>query len=60
MPRGDGRGPIGMGPKSGLVMGFCAGFTRPGFTNWTGRGFFCNFSGEFGRRNMFYATGLPG
>ncbi len=25
MPRGDGRGPIGMGPMTGRAAGFCAG-----------------------------------
>ncbi len=34
MPRGDGTGPMGMGPMSGRGMGFCAGFGRPGYMHW--------------------------
>jgi hypothetical protein len=26
MPRGDGTGPMGVGPKTGRGAGFCAGF----------------------------------
>ncbi|HPN84171.1 MAG TPA: DUF5320 domain-containing protein [Victivallales bacterium] len=66
MPRGDGTGPIGMGPKTGRSAGFCAGFESQGFMNpglgfggRMGRGFFCRGGGR-GMRNMFYATGLPG
>jgi len=42
MPQGDGTGPAGMGPMTGRVMGFCAGFNSPGFMNsgfGRGRGF---------------------
>jgi hypothetical protein len=31
MPRGDRTGPIGMGPMTGRRMGFCAGYSYPGF-----------------------------
>jgi hypothetical protein len=31
MPFGDGTGPLGLGPMTGRVAGFCAGFGRPGF-----------------------------
>jgi len=55
MPRGDGTGPGGMGPMTGRAAGFCAGYSVPGFMNPVGgRG------GGWGRRNGFYATGLPG
>jgi hypothetical protein len=39
MPRGDGTGPLGMGPMTGRGAGYCAGYTVPGFMNpaW-GRG----------------------
>jgi hypothetical protein len=63
MPRGDGTGPMGMGPMTGRGAGFCAGFGMPGFLN---RGFWLGFGrgrggrGGFGWRNMFYATGLTG
>lgn len=31
MPRGDRRGPDGMGPMTGRGLGYCAGYDRPGF-----------------------------
>lgn len=56
MPRGDGTGPMGLGPMTGRAAGFCAGYTVPGYMNpipgrgrGRGRGF----------RNMYFATGLP-
>lgn len=33
MPRGDGTGPLGMGPRTGRAAGFCSGFALPGFLN---------------------------
>jgi hypothetical protein len=64
MPRGDGTGPMGMGPMTGRGAGFCAGLGVPGFAN---RGLGFGFGrgrggrgGGRGRRNMFYATGLTG
>jgi len=33
MPRGDGTGPMGMGPMTGRGAGYCAGFPTPGFMN---------------------------
>lgn len=68
MPRGDGTGPTGMGPMSGRRLGYCAGFETPGYANPAPRrGFGMGFGrgrgfggGGHGRRNMFYATGLPG
>ncbi|HEY63579.1 MAG TPA: DUF5320 domain-containing protein [Caldilineae bacterium] len=65
MPRGDGTGPMGLGPMTGRGAGFCAGFGVPGFMNpfgyrmgW-GRGVWGGWGGR-GWRNMYYATGLPG
>ncbi len=72
MPRRDGTGPMGMGPKTGRAAGFCAGFEMPGYMNQgpgrgLGMGFGCGRGrgrgaggGGHGWRNMFYATGLPG
>lgn len=65
MPGGDGTGPMGMGPMSGRGAGYCAGYPAPGFMNPVGgRGFcgrgFGGRGGGRGRRNMFWATGLPG
>jgi len=33
MPRGDGTGPLGLGPMTGRAAGYCAGFPVPGFMN---------------------------
>ncbi len=49
MPRGDGTGPLGQGPRTGRGMGFCAGYSAPGYMNAGfgrrfrrfGRGFGC-------------------
>ena len=66
MPRGDGTGPQGMGSMTGRAMGFCAGYAQPGYASpgfgaGTGLGFGRGFrGGGWGRRNMYYATGLPG
>ncbi|HOK04767.1 MAG TPA: DUF5320 domain-containing protein [Victivallales bacterium] len=64
MPRGDGTGPMELGPMTGRGAGYCAGFNVPGFMNngqyWIGRGFFCRGGRGRGYRNMYYATGLPG
>ncbi len=30
MPRGDGTGPMGMGPGTGKELGYCSGFEAPG------------------------------
>ncbi len=39
MPRGDGTGPMGMGPMTGRAAGYCAGYPVPGFMNpYGGRG----------------------
>lgn len=62
MPRGDGTGPMGMGPMTGRSAGYCASFAAPGYANPVG--FAGGFGGGFGRglgfRRMFYATGVPG
>ncbi len=67
MPRGDGTGPMGLGSMTGRAAGFCAGYNAPGYMNpisgrgyaGMGRGFFGRGGGR-GRRNWFYATGVPG
>ena len=33
MPRGDGTGPMGMGPMTGRGAGYCAGYSVAGFMN---------------------------
>ncbi len=61
MPRGDGTGPMGMGPMTGRAAGFCAGGGVAGFaSSGQGLGFGRGRGGGRGRRNMFYATGLTG
>jgi len=56
MPFGDGTGPMGMGPMTGRRMGYCAGYPTPGYMINPGYG----RGGGRGRRNWFYATGMPG
>ncbi len=70
MPRRDATGPMGMGPMTGRAAGNCAGVEMPGLTNNAGgRNFGMGFGrgagfggrgGGFGRRNRFFATGVPG
>lgn len=56
MPRGDGTGPMGMGPLTGRAFGFCAGFRTPGFTNpgtGAGLGRGCGYGRGFRRMSSF-------
>ena len=62
MPGGDRTGPMGMGPRTGWGAGFCAGYGVPGFSNvgyGAGHTLFGGRGGR-GRRNRFFATGVPG
>lgn len=59
MPAGDRTGPAGAGPMTGRGMGYCAGYSVPGYTNAApgmGRGMANRFG--FGRgggfRRRFY------
>lgn len=58
MPRGNGMGPMRMGPMTGRGAGYCAGFNTPGYVNSARN--FAGFGGGRGFRRMFYATGVPG
>lgn len=59
MPRGDGTGPVGVGPMTGRKAGICAGFSTAGFTKPRGMRFpRRDFRGR-GWRHCFYETGLP-
>jgi len=60
MPGGDRTGPMGMGSMSGRGLGYCAGYTAPGFANaMPGRGF--GFGGGFGRgRGLGLGLGFRG
>jgi len=33
MPRGDGTGPRGEGPMTGRRVGYCTGYSAPGYAN---------------------------
>lgn len=57
MPRGDRRGPAGMGPMTGRRMGFCSGYAAPGYAS-AGFGMGRGWGRGFGR--MRYAAGFPG
>lgn len=54
MPRGDGTGPMGMGPMTGRRLGACAGFGAPGYANNR-----CGMGRGRGFRRMYHMTGLP-
>ncbi|MCP4685433.1 MAG: DUF5320 domain-containing protein [bacterium] len=73
MPRGDKTGPTGMGSLTGRGAGYCVGAGTPGYMNpgvspaagfgrgggrGLGRG--ASTGGGRGRRNMYFATGMPG
>ena len=49
MPRGDRRGPNGMGPMTGRGAGFCSGNNAPGYTN---NGVAGGYGRGFGGRQM--------
>ena len=62
MPGGDRTGPMGMGPRTGWGAGYCAGYGVPGYANpgYNAGGAFFGGRGGRGRRNRFFATGVPG
>ena len=61
MPGGDRTGPMGLGPMTGRGAGFCAGYGIPGYTDPGYRqGLSFGAYGGRGRRNRFFATGVPG
>jgi Spy/CpxP family protein refolding chaperone len=67
MPRGDGTGPMGTGPRTGRGAGGCGGGNAAGFATsgaglgfGRGRGGHRGQRGGHGRRNMYHATGLTG
>jgi hypothetical protein len=65
MPAYNGMGPQGAGPMTGWGRGYCMTFLNrgAGFVPGYGRGSRCSAGfgrpGGRGRRNCFYATGLP-
>ncbi len=58
MPGGDGTGPAGLGSMTGRGAGYCAGYEAPGFMTAMHGGL--RRWPRWGRRNLFYGTGLPG
>ena len=60
MPRGDKTGPNGMGPMTGRGLGFCNGYSAPGFMNpGFGRGMGRGFGRGFGWRRMAFMPLAP-
>lgn len=62
MPRGDRTGPMGGGPRTGRSMGFCSGYSTPGFMN-PGAGYGYGRGMGYGRgwgRGMGLARGRGG
>jgi len=64
MPGGDRTGPLGYGPMTGRMAGFCRGYGQPGFENpqpTLGRGLGLARGAGFGRgrgwRHRRFATG---
>jgi len=54
LPRGNRTGPLGLGPRTGRGLGYCSGYTTPGFTKnfgYFGRG----FGRGFGMRYPYYS-----
>jgi hypothetical protein len=62
MPGGDRTGPVGRGSMTGRGVGFCAGYGASRFTNrgYGAGGAVFGGRGGRGRRNRFFATGVPG
>ena len=55
MPRGDGSGPMGMGPMTGRGAGFC----NPSMYRVNNRAYFGAYGMGRGYRRQYYATGIP-
>jgi len=60
MPRGDGAGPMGLGPMTGRAVGYCSGNSVPGYLNQPFRNVYCRRGGGRGFHQGFWATGVPG
>jgi len=59
MPRGDRRGPNGMGPMTGRGAGYCTGNNAPGYMNGGAAGFGYGMGGGrgFGGRHNGFGAG---
>jgi hypothetical protein len=61
VPRGDGTGPMGMGPMTGRAAGYCAGYPMPGFMNpYGGRSFGRGYAPYAAPYGGLGAGGAPG
>jgi len=61
MPGGNRTGPMGFGPMTGRGLGFCAGYSAPGFMNPSQAWGWGGGSGRGrGWRHRYWATGIPG
>lgn len=58
MPSGDRTGPMGQGPRTGRMLGYCSGYDAPGFSSNTGVRLRRSFGFGFGRgRSHGYGFG---
>lgn len=64
MPRGDGTGPLGLGPMTGRAAGYCAGYGLPGYVTPVGGrglgGWGQGRAGGRGRGRRFLGPGVVG
>lgn len=59
MPRGDGTGPAGLGSMTGRGLGYCAGYSQPGYITAPGPGMGMGYGRGYGRgRGRGYGMGL--
>ena len=57
MPRGNRTGPMGWGPRTGRGLGYCAGFSSPGYTKGPGMGLGRGYGGGRGWRGGGWGRG---
>ena len=60
IPRGNRTGPWGQGPRTGRALGYCAGYTTPGYMKGSGMGWGRGYGGGWGRgwgRGRMYYPG---
>ncbi len=57
MPRGDRRGPNGMGPMTGRGAGFCSGSNAPGYMSGAVGGYGMGVGRGFGGRHNGFGAG---
>ena len=50
LPRGNRTGPRGFGPRTGRGLGYCSGYSTPGYTKGPGMGWGRGYGGGWGWR----------